>query len=111
MHARWAVVLVCISAVPALAQQQSQLRCAIDFDGNGYNIYATNNCPGPVTCTASCSVSTSDGLTQTVNCTATMQAAYSDVPMCGTGPGSPGRPSARAPGPPSPVRSGAVGLA
>src|ERR1700722_12743314 len=29
------------TAVLALAQQQWQLRCAIDSDGNGYNIYAT----------------------------------------------------------------------
>jgi hypothetical protein len=92
MRAIWAILLLCTSAVPALAQQQWQLRCAIDSDGNGYNIYATNNGPGPVTCTASCSVSTSDGLTQTVNCTTTIQAGYSDVPICGTGPGSPGRP-------------------
>ena len=65
MRAIWAMLLLCISAVPALAQQQWQLRCAIDSDGNGYNIYVTNNGPGPVTCTGSCSVSTSDGLTQT----------------------------------------------
>ena len=90
MHAIRVILLLCISAVPALAQQQGQLRCAIDSDGNSYNTYATNNGPGPVTCTASCSVSTSDGFTQTVNCTATIQAGFFDVPMCGTGPGSPG---------------------
>ena len=48
--------------------------------------WATNNGPGPVTCTASCSVSTSDGFMQTVNCTATIQAGLFDAPMCGTGP-------------------------
>jgi hypothetical protein len=86
MHAIWVIVLLCISAVPALAQQQWQLRCAIDSGGNGYNIYATNNGPEPVACTASCSVSTSDGLTQTVNCTTMIQAGLANVPMCRTGP-------------------------
>jgi hypothetical protein len=90
MRAIWAILLLCIWAVPALAQQQWQLRCAIDSDGKGYNIYATNNGPGPVTCTGSCSVSTSDGLTQTVKCNTTIQAGDSDVPMCGNGPSKPG---------------------
>jgi hypothetical protein len=81
-----------VEANEPVERDRARARCAIDSDGNGYNIYATNNGPGPVTCTGSCSVSTSDGFTQTVNCTTTIQAGYSDVPICGTGPGSPGRP-------------------
>ena len=86
-----AIVLLTLSS-PASAQQCWSLSCAVDPDGNGFSIYATNSCPAPLSCTASCTVANSDGTANTVSCTtAVLQGAQNTV-LCGAGPSAPGRP-------------------
>jgi hypothetical protein len=52
MLAIWAIVILCISAVPALAQQEGQLRCAIS--GNGGSPFSNAQLSADSSCNRPC---------------------------------------------------------
>src|SRR6058998_2418634 len=74
MKITWVVLLVFAIAAPASAQQVT-FTCSITGSGaSGFDVHATNPGPGRKTCRATCTVTRSDGSTQSWSYSGTVNA-------------------------------------